>query len=290
MSKRLPEKVGRRARLATKRVAQLALKQPEASKQTLLIIGCQRSGTTLLTEILERDHHSNVFDELGVLFSNVPRHHRLQPLKLVRKQLARHRGLFHVIKPLVESQRADWLLNSFRPAKAIWLFRHYQDVAASNLARFGVKNGIHNLEPIVAADPHDWRSENLSSDIVALIRKHFAPDMLPIDAAALFWYVRNSLYFTQALDQHQLIRLCRYDELVSQPAESAAAVYRFIGRPYPGNHILGQVHTSSIGKGRGVPMSPAVQAICESMWHRLLDSYQARSLLLDTDAPSPQLR
>lgn len=239
-------------------------------KQIVMIQGCQRSGTSMTYWIFERDFRIKIYREASELSAqDAIERIRLNPLPDVRATLEKDRVPIVVMKPLVESQRANELLDFFPQSKIIWLYRHFQDVASSNLKAFGRGQGIEDLRPIVLQEPHNWRSENVSEETRETIRHFFSEDMNPYDAAALFWYARNRLYFEQGLDQNPRVMLCRYEELVRRPSEVMQRLYDFIGVPYPGDKIVKAVHPQSIGKGRRSRLSAEVEALCEKMLEQL---------------------
>jgi hypothetical protein len=55
------------------------------------------------------------------------------------------------------------------------------------------------------------------------------PDRLsPESGAALFWYVRNSLYFEMSLDKRRDAVLVSYDEFIDCPDQTARALCAFL--------------------------------------------------------------
>lgn len=270
-------KVTTRARRAAKHARQQMLRMERAPSPLLHVIGCQRSGTTMLTELLDRDRRVRVFGELGVLFDDEPRHHRLRDLDEVRRRLARSGAALNVVKPLVESHRCDELLGLQSGARAIWMFRHHRDVAASNLRRFGIRNGIDNLRPIVRDDPSDWRNAGLTDPTRRLVRHHFDEHMAPHDAAALFWYCRNTLCFEQLLGSDDRVRTCRYEQLVEDPATMLDGLYRWIGLPPAADAAADLVHRDSVGKGQDEVGAP-IRGLCDDMWNDLCELDERRSL------------
>ena len=270
------QKIVTRARREAKH-ARLRLRPvPPAAHPLLHIVGCQRSGTTMLTELLDRDPRIRVFGELGSLFDDRPRHHRLRDIDEVRHQLARSGAALNVVKPLVESHRCGDLLDLQPHALTIWMFRHYRDVAASNLKRFGVTNGVDNLRPIVqGAD--DWRNEGLTEATRAIVRDLFDEQMPPHDAAALFWYCRNTLWHNQSLDGEPRVRTCRYEQLVADPASMTNSLYRWVGLEPPSRSISEFVHTKSVGKGEE-DITADVRTLCDTMWDDLLSIDERTSL------------
>ncbi|MDJ0757705.1 MAG: sulfotransferase, partial [Ardenticatenaceae bacterium] len=211
----------------------------EELPRLLLIIGCQRSGTTLMTQIFEKDWEVQVYPEHSRL-SNQDKLDklRLNPLLEVKDTLSRSRFPLVVLKPLVETQNAQELLNFFDDARALWMFRHYADVANSNLNRFGLHNGIRNLSYIAYNNDTNWRSERVSEAVQDLVDRYFSEDMNPFDAAALFWYIRNSYFFDQQLVAHPRVMMLRYNDLTANPVETMKQIYTHVGQSFPGRQIV----------------------------------------------------
>ncbi len=248
----------------------LGIPRYDGDRKVVLILGIQRSGTSLMYWVFERDLGVRVYREASELSSlDHVEHIRLNPLPDVRQQIERHRLPLVVLKPLVESQRAHELMTAFPGSKVLWAYRHYQDVAASNLKAFGPENGKSDLQPLLRDDPTNWRSQNSSAETRETIRRFYTVDMNPYDAAALFWWARMQLYFEQRLDQNPDVLLSRYEDLVTDPARTMRRTYAFLGRPYPGDHIVQDVNPQSVGKGRMTKLSPAVDELCASMLTRL---------------------
>jgi hypothetical protein len=240
-------------------------------KTILFIFGCQRSGTTLLTEIFERDFdNTKVYEEFSRLSSADKKHHiRLNALHLVKAQIDKDRPALVILKPLVESQNAVKLLDYFKNSKALWVYRHYGDVTLSNLEKWGLKNGINNLRPIVDGQSQNWRSENVSDYTKQIVRTHFSEDMNPYDAAALFWYARNSLFFQMNLDANKNVMICKYDNLINNPLKTMRTIYAFAGHVYPLAKIPLNIYSESIGRGKNIKLSPDIEILCDEMLNKL---------------------
>lgn len=246
-------------------------------RAVLLVLGCQRSGTTLMTRIFTGDPDAKVYPEQSSI-SAADRAHRLRlgDLDDLSRRIAASRFPLVVLKPLVESQNTPDLLAAIEGARGLWMFRHYGDVARSNLARFGMGNGIRNLRSIVGL-AGDWRSEGVSEDVERVVGRHFSESMNPWDAAALFWWARNALFFERGLDRRGDIRSCRYEELVSEPARVVRGIYDFLGLPFPGAAVVAAVSSRSVGLGQEIELSPPVRELCEAMHDRLLRAHAGGS-------------
>jgi len=253
-----------------KRIRQLFKYRSGMDKTVLFIVGCQRSGTSMIHHLFRLDWDTVTYDEISPLSSDDPIEGlRLNPLPEVQARILRDRAPLVVCKPLVESQKLDVLLDLFPATHAIWMYRDFRAVVLSNLKFFGPDTGHRDLAPIVAGDETNWRAEKLAAADRDIILDIYSPELDPHDAAALYWYARNSLFFSRGYDKDPRIRLCRYGDLVARPAVVMARAYDFLGKPYPGDRIVEDVFSGSRGRGRDLDLSPPVRDLCEGMLSRL---------------------
>ena len=96
-----------------KTIYQNVILQHNNSKIILFIVGCQRSGTSLMTRIFFRDVRAKVYRESSILSSKDPFRLRLNPLPLVEKRISRDKAPLIILKPLVESQNIIKLAGLF---------------------------------------------------------------------------------------------------------------------------------------------------------------------------------
>jgi len=257
------------------------LKFNGSGRRVLLIFGCQRSGTTLVTRLFDRDPDARVFGEFSKLSSqNGRKGLRLRPIEEIKAELDQQPFPLIVLKPLVESQNALDLLGAIDGSRGLWLYRHYADVAFSDLEKFGARNGIDNIRPIAERQNGNWRSENVSKEVADWLRFRFAEDMNVNDAAVLFWFARNHLFFDQHLDRDPRVLPVPYDDLVAEPDAVMRLVYNFLQHRYPGIRIVDEVRTSSIGRGRTIRISSDVQRECDLLLASLDRSYEAARAVL----------
>lgn len=232
------------------------------SKKILFIVGCQRSGTSLMTRLFFRDIRTKVYRESSILSSKDIYRLRLNPLPEVKSRLARDNAPLIILKPLVESQNILKLLDYFDSSYAVWLFRNYKDVVNSNLKMFGMRNGIKDLMPIANNDHSDWRSEKVSSITRSIIKRFYSEKMSPYDAAALFWLVRNRIFFDLQLLNNPKVLMCRYEDLVKNPIGVINEIYSKINFPLPKNEITKEVHDRSVKKGSEILISKEIENLC----------------------------
>jgi hypothetical protein len=241
----------------------------DGRKAVVLIVGCQRSGTTLMLELFNADRRTVTFPEQSALSSPAENRLRLKPLPEVKRRLERVRAPLLVLKPLVESQSVPTLLDGLDDSYAIWMYRRAESVAASDLSYFGVENGERNLRLLLSNDPPNWRGEVVPESTRSIVSRHYRPGMNPHDAAALFWWARTSLFFDLRLDERPDVRLCSYERLVDEPERSMRSLYDFVGVTYPGWEITHGVHRRSAARGEDLPLSTDVRRLCDALWERL---------------------
>lgn len=270
----LPTRIRRRARreqhLAQKYAYRLRHPFPRGGrKAVVLIVGCQRSGTTLMLELFDADLRSFTFPEQSALSSPAENRLRLKPLPEVRSRLEGIRAPLLVLKPLVESQHTPAWLDGLDNSYAIWMYRRPENVAASDLSYFGVGNGERNLRLLLSNDPPNWRGEVVPETTRSILSRLYRPGMDPHDAAALFWWARSSLFFDLQLAERPNVRLCSYEGLVNDPEQSMRSLYEFVGVAYPEQDITHGVHLGSARRKADFPLSPDVHRLCEELWERL---------------------
>lgn len=276
MADALPERMRRRAGSevlrARKRAYRLVHPFPRTGrKEIVLIVGCQRSGTTMMLDLFTDDRRSVTFQEQSPLSTSDL---RLKPLPDVKRMLERIDAPLLVLKPLVESQNVVTLLDSLDGSSAIWMYRRAESVAASDLAKFGTESGERNLRLLLSDEPPDWRSEFVPESTRSVVTRFYRPGMDPYDAAALFWWARTSLYFDLGLEGRTDVRLCSYERLVADPEPMMRSLYEFVGVEYPDRRITAQVHSRARSRGDRDLLGPDVQELCDELLDRL-DSVSA---------------
>ena len=260
-----------------KKIYQLINLSP-GQQSIIFVAGCQRSGTTIMMDTFDKDLNTRCFGETSELSSlDTKDGLRLNPLPMIKGELDKVKAPFIVAKPLVESQNLPQLLDYFENSKAVWIFRHYKDVASSNLKFLGLDNGIKDLKPIVENEPGNWRAEKVSDPVRKTISRFYSPDMNPYDAAALFWYVRNSLLFDLALNEDSRILMVKYEDFVVQPQKTMQGIYRHASQMYPKGGIATSTNSKSIQKGSAIELSPEVERINQEMLDRLESAYQLQT-------------
>jgi hypothetical protein len=222
-----------------------------------------------MLDLFTDDRRSVTFPEQSSLSSSAEERLRLKPLPDVKRALQRIRAPLLVLKPLVESQNVEALLDGLDESFAIWMYRQAESVAASDLAYFGIETGERNVRLLLSNDPPNWRGEFVPETTRSVIERYYRPGMNPHDAAALFWWARTSLYFDLGLDGRADVRLCSYERLVADPEATMRSLYDFVGVPYPDEPITDRIHGEAARRGENVVVSPEVKALCDELLERL---------------------
>jgi len=284
MENKLVRKTHKIFRKNKKKIYQSLLSK-KVQQSILFIVGCQRSGTSMLLNVFDKDLNTRCFGEFSKLTSNdTSGGIRLNSLELVKKEFSKVKAPFIIVKPLVESQNVPELLDCFDNSRAVWMFRNHKDVASSNIKHFDINNGLDDLRPIVNNEPNNWRSEKVSGHVRETISKYFSEDMNPYDAAVLFWFARNSLFFDLGLHENPRVMMCCYEDLVLDPEKYVGNIYQQAGQVYPAINITTEVHSNSRKKGKDIELSPEIEQLARELQNKLEAAYRAKTLNMDNSS------
>jgi hypothetical protein len=230
--------------------------------RAVYLVGLQRSGTNMLVRGLDAAPEVESRNENdAVLF----RRFRLRGDDVLRDVLGRSRHRVVLVKPLCDSHRIASLLDLGSDARALWMWRDADDRARSEVAKFGDAN-LRALRAVAAGDTSIWQAGGLTAASVELVASFDLHAMDPHTGAALFWYVRNELYFTLGLDKRSDVLLVSYASLVDDPPALARRVCDFAGLPYRPSFAA----SVTAGPPRPpLPIDPRVRALCASLTARL---------------------
>ena len=103
----------------------------------------------------------------------------------------------------------------------------------------------------------------------------YRKDLSNEDAACLYWYLRNQLYFELALDQDPRVLIVQYEDAVLNKERGFRRIFDFLGFPYD-PAVIGDVFTSSVRKNAPPDIDPAIREVCDALTVRL-DAEYART-------------
>ena len=231
------------------------------------VVGLQRSGTNMLLRGLDAAPEVEVHNENDRrLFHRF----RLRPDEVLLGVLAASRHAVVLVKPLCDSHRVDELLDlpGSTGGRAVWVVRDVDDRARSEVSKFGDSN-LQALRRIADGEADgDWQAQRLDAQTLAVVRSFDYATMTADTAAALFWYVRNSLFFGLGLDARPDVLLLSYDRLVADPEGTMRRLCDFIAFPYR-PELCAHVERRASHQRRPLDIDPRVRELCDAMTARL---------------------
>ena len=262
-----------------------ARRDRQTAAAPVLLVGVQRSGTNMLAHGLQELPEFQVYNEGN---PKAFEDYRLRPLAVIDALIEQSQANFVLMKPLCDSHRTPVLLDHFGPkARAIWAYRNVDDRVRSATAKFGDSN-LRALRNFAAGGGLDhWQVQGLSPENADFIRSFDFTAMSAESAAALFWYVRNALYFDLGLDRRHDTILISYDELLAEPEKIARALCAFLDLDYR-KEIIAQIDADRRPRKPPLPIDERIRERCVAMQQRLDTANQARmAKLAQIHAASP---
>ena len=268
---RIRKKAIRVSRKLRKHAAVRRLPRHRGDPLIVFGVGCQRSGTTMLGEVLDRSMDTWVFHEHD---RRAFRDYRLRTGDVDR--LSRWSGRpVTVFKPIVDTQWTDRFLDRHAGSRALWIHRGHADVARSAIVKWGdhqrwIVDGVRRR----AFAELGWRGERLSDHVIETIDRVHRPDLTVEEGAALFWWMRNAILTDRGLDDDDRVLLVRYEDLVTDPVPSFARVFDFLGLGFDPAFVT-EATPRSVRETPLTDLSDDIRALCDSMEARLDDAYGA---------------
>jgi hypothetical protein len=245
----------------------------------VFVVGLQRSGTNMVVRGLEVSPQFEVHNENS---SGAFRRFRLLPDPEIRALVERSGHRYVLFKPLADSHRTPELLDHLgtpSPGRAIWIYRSVDGRVRSALAKFG-PNNLEVLREIAAGRGDAlWQRQGLTPELLDLVGRFDYDRMSPESAAALFWYVRNALFFELALDRRDDVLLVHYDAVVRDPEGVMRTICAFLDFPFDPKLTA---HVAARGTPGAAPLDldPEIRELCTEMQARLDAAAEARTAAL----------
>jgi hypothetical protein len=234
----------------------------------VFVVGLQRSGTNMLTRGFERRPEFEVHNENS---RRAFERFQLRPNPVIRDIVARSGHRFVLFKPLCDSHRTTELLDhlgTVSPGRAIWVFRSVDGRVRSAIAKFGPTN-LRVLSEIAAGRGDGlWQAQGLSNESRDFIRSIDYAHLSPESAAALFWYVRNSLYFELGLHERDDVMLASYDSLLRDGSAVMRVLCRFLDLPYDPD-LVAHVDSARSPDQSRLAIEGGIRARCDELAERL---------------------
>ncbi len=238
----------------------------------VFLCGAQRSGTNMVTHGLSRSPEFRVYNEGNRRAFN---NYRLLDLDRIEELTEESGHRFVLFKPLTDSHRLPEILDGLSSGstpKAIWVYREVAGRTRSALAKFGDSNArVLRRQALDPAFSHWQLGENRPSETLMMVLRDFEMESLsPADGSALFWLIRNSLFFELNLHERDDVLLVSYERFVASPEPAMRSICDFLDLQYQ-TGLIGHVELRRppvVDAG----ISPRVQELCASLSERL-DAY-----------------
>ena len=254
----------------------------------IFLVGVQRSGTNMLVRGLEADPSFDVCNEND---RRAFERFLLKPLPQIRAvvEASGHRSV--LFKPLAESHRTPELLDRLgtpSPPRAIWAYRDVDGRVRSAVAKFGENNLIALRSIAEGSGDHDWSVGGPAQEMIDTIRDGLSPDSLELirsldlarfDAAggaALFWYLRNRLYFELGLHERQDILLSSYQAMIADPPSTMRPLCAFLDVPFT-EGLVAHVDQRSAGPQEPLRLPQEVRDLCDALQAKLDEAARAEA-------------
>ena len=236
---------------------------PSQQRQHVFIAGMQRSGTNMVMEVLDRSFHTDVYHETD------PRafeRYEMRPREHIQALATRSDAPNFVIKALCELDQVKVLLDTFAPAKSVWIVRDFNDSVNSAIVSFG--HFADRMARMCESRLSDgWYGRGMSDATHTLLCQTYHAEISEASAAAMMWYYRNVLFFEQQLEADPRALLVKYEALVTQPEQAFPRIFRFLDIPYA-PWLSRHVFASSVRRKPAPLIDPPIAALCEALAQR----------------------
>lgn len=245
---------------------------PTTEKSPVFVVGCNRSGTNMVCAAIGRSPHGWAYQESE--FSLAFNAYYLRPAWILERLIRHTPAPIVAFGSILDSQFTDDLLSRFTGARAIWVYRRYDDVANS-CARKRWGDHLKDLARWVAHGELERlgaRGKRVSDETVRLFGELFREDLSKEDYACLYWYLRNQLYFDLGLHRDPRVLIVQYEDAVLNRERAFRRVFDFLGFPYDPATIE-HIFSSSVSKHPWPGIEPGIQQLCDRLQQRLHTHY-----------------
>jgi hypothetical protein len=239
----------------------LRVLKPVVPTTPAFIFGAQRSGTNMLTGILQLHPATEVYDERpdGEIYDR----YRIRDFDTLRKVLRKSRASLTCFKAICDSHIVGQFADEFPNARLLWITRHYADVANSRLRKFATATRPIRIV-CTGAEGGGWFQEGVSAETAGILRDIYSDQLSEFDLSCLAWWARNRIVVEHELYNLSNLLFLQYEDVVTDPAAATKRICDFLRLPY-----LAATHRhlfqTSIRKNDYPNLDPEVKRLCDSL-------------------------
>lgn len=245
---------------------------PSGHSTPVFMLGCGRSGTTMLLRHLGRSWQVDIFNENHpAAFSQW----RIRSLERIGTLVTESRAPVVVFKPILNTCQGRTFLEKFPDARILFIFRHYNDVINSSMKRFGVENRLRHVRDWVERDFDEFQVPP-PEETKRLIRELWSSDTDHATGGALYWLFYNRLYFDLRLNEEERVLLLCYETMVGDPEAAFRRICQHCQLKY--QELLAKgVHEKSVGRAEPPEIAPRIRQACDELWDLLCNEANAQA-------------
>ena len=263
MIKQYREKIHRRLIRYKKRLI-FAMREPYKDTLPVFILGCGRSGTSMMVNIFERDKRIEALGENDPMLAE----NYMLVREEIRPTIDRCKVPVLIMKPILNSFDASSILETYDRAKVIWMLRNYSDVIASSVKKFGSVVSDYMKELVLFKKGDNWLSSGIPNKTLKILHNIDTTGFTRYDWMSLVWWSVNSTVILNRLYQHDRVLFVKYENLVYSPEEVLRCVYKYIKLSY-NPKTEKYIHTASVSKGAAIQLQPVVKEMCDNLTEEL---------------------
>lgn len=240
----------------------------------LFIVGIQRSGTNMLTGAFAKAPEAEIHNERrsSAAFCDW----MLRDDSVVRSLIESSRHRCIIFKSLGDAARLVHLMEGLgtpSPGRSIWIYRDVADRVRSVYA-WSERAGETGRK-IAAGYRSDATTGGLSEERLAVASGLDPAKMSRATGAALFWYLRNSLFFDLGFDRRPDVALISYDRFVVEPERFMTQLCDFAGIPFR-KEMISRIARRPPPTPLEPDIDPEINSRCGDLQRRLDDEFDRR--------------